>query len=236
MVEQSGTKGGAFREASWSFPGHMVELSGKPGQSDECSAYDRDVEASTSPSVRLPGLEQLVLTQGHTLLKSRQPMSLTQKRLLSLGIAIQRRADIDLRRPRIYTNDFARLFGLSGNSIHKTIADASKGLLDLKVFIDLGEGSFRGYNWVTEAAYIGQRRSEVNLQAVTAQAASANESGWSADAAAKVIAEAVTARKPRTRYTVGYDAALIGFLRILPDRIVDRILAAALRPHFPKKS
>ncbi len=90
-------------------------------------------------------------------------MSLTQKRLLSLGIAIQRRADVDLRRPRIYTNDFARLFGLSGNSIHKTIADASKGLLDLKVFIDLGEGSFRGYNWVTEAAYIGQRKSEVNL-------------------------------------------------------------------------
>ena len=74
------------------------------------------------------------------------------------------------------------------------------------------------------------------VQAVTAQAASANESGWSADAAAKVIAEAVTARKPRTRYTVGYDAALIGFLRILPDRIVDRILAAALRPHFPKRS
>ena len=90
-------------------------------------------------------------------------MSLTQKRLLSLGIAIQRRADVDLRCPRIYTNDFARLFGLSGNSIHKTIADASKGLLDPKVFIDLGEGSFRGYNWVTEAAYIGQRKSEVNL-------------------------------------------------------------------------
>jgi len=141
----------------------MVELFGKLVQPDECKPYDRDVEGLSSPSVRLPGLEQLVLTQGHTLLKSRQPMSLTQKRLLSLGIAIQRRADVDLRRPRIYTNDFARLFGLSGNSIHKTIADASKGLLDLKVFIDLGEGSFRGYNWVTEAAYIGQRKSEVNL-------------------------------------------------------------------------
>jgi len=51
-----------------------------------------------------------------------------------------------------------------------------------------------------------------------------------------VIAKAVTARMPRTRYTVGRDAALIPLVRILPDRTLDRILAAALRPHFPKKS
>ena len=37
------------------------------------------------------------------------------------------------------------------------------------------------------------------VEAITAQAASAMESGLSADAAAKVIAQAVTARKPRTR-------------------------------------
>ena len=73
------------------------------------------------------------------------------------------------------------------------------------------------------------------MQAVTAQAASFTEkSGLSADAAAKVIAKAVTARKPRTRYTVGRDAALITRLaRILPDRTLDRVFAAALRPHFP---
>jgi hypothetical protein len=69
------------------------------------------------------------------------------------------------------------------------------------------------------------------VQAITAQAASHTESGLPADAAAKVIAKAVTARKPRTRYTVGRDAALITLLaRILPDRILDRVLAAALRP------
>jgi plasmid replication initiation protein len=112
---------------------------------------------------RLPPAEQLVLTQGHVLLKSRQPMTITQKRLVSLGIAIQRRADIELRKPRIYTNDFARLFGLSGNSIHQTISEGTRGLLDLKVFVEMGEGSFRGYSWVTEAAYIGHRKSEVNL-------------------------------------------------------------------------
>ena len=49
-----------------------------------------------------------------------------------------------------------------------------------------------------------------------------------------MIAKAVTARKPRPRYTVGRDAAMLTRLvRVLPDRTLDRVLAAALRPHFP---
>jgi hypothetical protein len=77
------------------------------------------------------------------------------------------------------------------------------------------------------------------VQAVTAQTTShtASGSGVPADAAGRVIAKAVTARKPRTRYTVGRDAALITRLvRFLPDRTLDRILVAGLRPHFPKES
>jgi NAD(P)-dependent dehydrogenase (short-subunit alcohol dehydrogenase family) len=75
------------------------------------------------------------------------------------------------------------------------------------------------------------------VQAITAQAASVTESsGLSADAAAKVLAKAVTARKPRTRYTIGREAALLPLLAILPDRMLDRVLAAALRPYFPKES
>jgi NAD(P)-dependent dehydrogenase (short-subunit alcohol dehydrogenase family) len=51
------------------------------------------------------------------------------------------------------------------------------------------------------------------VAAITAQAASAMESGLSADAAAKVIAQAVTARKPRTRYTIGREAHCFPCLR-----------------------
>ncbi len=73
------------------------------------------------------------------------------------------------------------------------------------------------------------------VQAVNAQAVSSTESGLPADAAATVIAKAVTARRPRTRYTVGRDAAMITRLvRVLPDRALDRVLAAALRPHFSR--
>ncbi len=75
------------------------------------------------------------------------------------------------------------------------------------------------------------------MQAVSTQTALFTKSGLPADAAAKVIAKAVTTGRPRTRYTVGRDAALLTRLaRILPDRVLDFLFAAALRPHFPEQS
>jgi NAD(P)-dependent dehydrogenase (short-subunit alcohol dehydrogenase family) len=72
------------------------------------------------------------------------------------------------------------------------------------------------------------------VQAVNAQAVSSTRAGLPAEAAARVIAKAVTARRPRTRYGVGRDAALITRMaRVLPDRALDRVIAATLRPHFP---
>jgi NAD(P)-dependent dehydrogenase (short-subunit alcohol dehydrogenase family) len=65
--------------------------------------------------------------------------------------------------------------------------------------------------------------------------AAGTASGVTADAAARVIAKAATSRKPRTRYTVGRDAALIiPLIRMLSDRTLDRVLAANLRRHYPK--
>ncbi|MFE3601508.1 SDR family oxidoreductase [Streptomyces sp. NPDC059142] len=65
--------------------------------------------------------------------------------------------------------------------------------------------------------------------------ATGTASGLSADAAARVIVKAVTARRPRTRYTAGRDAALIMRLGpLLSDRMLDRVLAANLRRHHPK--
>ncbi|MFC4117202.1 SDR family NAD(P)-dependent oxidoreductase [Nonomuraea zeae] len=73
------------------------------------------------------------------------------------------------------------------------------------------------------------------VQAINTLMASGTASGVSADAAARVIAKAVTTRKPRTRYTIGRDAALITRLtRMLSDRALDRVIAANLRRHYPK--
>ncbi len=66
--------------------------------------------------------------------------------------------------------------------------------------------------------------------AVTAQAQSFTEIGVSSEHAAKVIAKAATASHPRTRYTIGRDAAiLVRISRVVSDRVLDRIVRRNLR-------
>ncbi|MFI6293574.1 SDR family oxidoreductase [Nonomuraea sp. NPDC050790] len=73
------------------------------------------------------------------------------------------------------------------------------------------------------------------VQAIMGLTAAGTTGGTSAEDAAQVIAKAVTARRPRTRYTIGRDAALLARLsRLLPDRLLDRVTAAVLRPHYPR--
>ena len=72
--------------------------------------------------------------------------------------------------------------------------------------------------------------------AVAAQARSFTDTGVSAEHAAKVIAKAATASLPRTRYTIGRDAAiLVRVTRVVSDRVLDRIIRLNLRT-FAKKS
>ncbi len=78
------------------------------------------------------------------------------------------------------------------------------------------------------------RRYGTLIQAIIAQAAVFTARGLPAEMGAQVIVKAVTARNPRTRYPVGRDAALLTRLsRVLPDRVLDRIVAAGLRPYHP---
>lgn len=71
--------------------------------------------------------------------------------------------------------------------------------------------------------------------AIATQIAANTERGLSAEAVAKVVVKAITARAPRTRYTVGRDAAVLaGLVRVLPDRALDRILASLLRARPPE--
>jgi hypothetical protein len=64
-------------------------------------------------------------------------------------------------------------------------------------------------------------------------ARSFDKDGVSSERAAKVIAKAATASHPRTRYTIGRDAAiLVRLSRVLPDRVLDRVVRRVLRPHL----
>ena len=45
---------------------------------------------------------------------------------------------------------------------------------------------------------------------------------------ADVVVEALTARKPKTRYLIGRDARIRALLQKLPDRLRDRLIARQL--------
>ena len=71
------------------------------------------------------------------------------------------------------------------------------------------------------------------VDAMSHLARSFDKDGVSAEHAAKVIAKAATASRPRTRYTVGRDAAVLARLsRVVSDRVLDRVVRRVLRPHF----
>lgn len=100
-----------------------------------------------------------------------------------------------------------------------------------------GRGIDRASNLV---ATLDSRQRELYgplMQAIMSHAAAFTESGVSAEKAASVISAAATTAKPKTRYTIGRDAAVMTRLvRMLSDRVLDRITAADLRPHFPGSS
>ncbi len=76
-------------------------------------------------------------------------------------------------------------------------------------------------------------RYDALIGAITTQAGTFARDGVPATKAAQVIADAITAPRPRTRYTVGRDAAVIVRLaRLAPDRLLDRMLRRNLRPHY----
>ena len=73
------------------------------------------------------------------------------------------------------------------------------------------------------------------MHSIISQAQAAIPKGVPAEEAGRVISDAITSKRPRTRYTVGRDAAIIVRLaRFLSDRMLDGLLARSLKPHLPK--
>ncbi|MDO1450846.1 SDR family NAD(P)-dependent oxidoreductase [Rhodocytophaga aerolata] len=72
------------------------------------------------------------------------------------------------------------------------------------------------------------------MHAMVSQAESYINKAVSAECAGQIIADAILSKRPRTRYTIGRDAAMLSILfRLLPDRLLDRIIARSLKAHYP---
>jgi NAD(P)-dependent dehydrogenase (short-subunit alcohol dehydrogenase family) len=99
----------------------------------------------------------------------------------------------------------------------------------------LGQVAVRGER-ITSGMTTEQRgRYATLMHAVISQAQAAIPKGVPAEEAGRVIADAITSKRPRTRYTVGRDAAIaVRLARYLSDRMLDSLLARSLKPHLPK--
>ncbi len=72
------------------------------------------------------------------------------------------------------------------------------------------------------------------MHAIISQSKAAASGGVSAEEVGRVVSEAIMSKRPRARYTVGRDAAIIvRLVRFLSDRMLDNLLARSLRPHVP---
>jgi hypothetical protein len=70
----------------------------------------------------------------------------------------------------------------------------------------------------------GRRHYETAYRTMVARAVEHERSGSPPEAVARVVARALTARRPRTRYLVGVTARPLAILAaVLPDRLLDRV-------------
>ncbi len=98
----------------------------------------------------------------------------------------------------------------------------------------LGQVDHRGEQIVRGMTDEQRGRYAALMHAVVAQAQASTAGGASPEDASRVIANAITSRRPRTRYTIGRSTAMIvRLIRLLSDRMLDRMLSANLRPYFP---
>ena len=99
----------------------------------------------------------------------------------------------------------------------------------------LGRVAGAGERVISEMNPEQRMRYAALMQAVISQAQAAIPKGVSPEEAGRVIADAISSKRPRARYTVGRDAAIVVRLtRFLSDRRLDSLLARSLKPHFPK--
>ncbi len=117
---------------------------------------------------------------------------------------------------------------LAGTGVHVVVIEPGA------VVTDMADRGIAKADDLAAAMTPGQRdRYGALVGAVTAQARTFTRHGVPAARGAQIIATAATATNPRTRYTIGRDAAvLVRLARVLPDWTLDRVARRALKPHY----
>ena len=71
------------------------------------------------------------------------------------------------------------------------------------------------------------------MKAMVSQAESYINKAVSAEKAGQIIADILNKKRPRTRYTIGRDAAMLSILiKYLPDRLIDKLIYRSMKAHL----
>ena len=101
----------------------------------------------------------------------------------------------------------------------------------------LGRVAASGQRIICEMTAEQRGRYGTLMQAVISQAQASVPGGEPPEKVARVIANAITRRRPHARYTVGRSTAMVvRLIRFMSDRMLDRLLASNLKPYLPKRS
>ena len=74
------------------------------------------------------------------------------------------------------------------------------------------------------------------MNAMVSQAESYINKAVSAENAGQIIADIINNKRPRTRYTIGSDAAMLSFIiKFIPDRLLDKLIARSMKPHLNRE-
>jgi plasmid replication initiation protein len=96
---------------------------------------------------------RLVVTQANALASSIQDMTLLEKRVILLALAVIRRSDVALPFVRVYISDLRRVYGIKSNSLSNAIDEATSKLMTRFAAFPRGQGSYSKYSWANEAHF-----------------------------------------------------------------------------------
>ena len=119
----------------------------------------------------IPGdMDTLVVTQANSLATSIQDMTLLERRILLLALAVVSRSDTELPYVRIYSSDVRRAFDLNHNSLNAEL-DAASGRLMTRYaeFLRSRHGSNSKISWVNEVHFTTGQDSEAGMAYIDVQ-------------------------------------------------------------------
>jgi plasmid replication initiation protein len=103
---------------------------------------------------------KLVVTQANALASAIQDMTLLEKRLILLYMAVIRRSDVNLPFVRMYMADLRRIYDIKSNALSAAVDEATNKLMMRFAAFPRGQGSFSKYSWVNEVHYTSGHDSE----------------------------------------------------------------------------